>query len=167
MRVKQIPFRFDYLTVNGKYLTPFGVINNTSAAIVSSLTASQLLDFIATDDFTELAINLTIHSVSGTFATGQGLTVHFYVLDPLEPSNPSSVNFSKQPVIDLILNSTPITTVGTLRFVISKSGQATVWINGTATSLGTLTVPMMWQLYLVISGTTPSFSIIGTYEARA
>jgi len=159
------PQRFHYLTVLGKYLTPNTTIV-ASGANTGPLTANTVCDFVQTPNHKELAVNLTIQAVSGTFSTGQGLTAYFDVLDPIEPQNVNVNSSERPPVLELTLNSTAITTAPTtIRFII-VNGVATVWINNASTNLGYMNVPYIWQVRFAITGTSPSFSIVGTYEAR-
>ena len=159
------PQRFHYLTVLGKYLTPNTTIV-ASGANTGPLTANTVCDFVQTPNHKELAVNLTIQAVSGTFSTGQGLTAYFDVLDPVEPQNVNVNSSERPPVLELKLNSTAITTAPTTIRLIIASGVATVWINGASTALGNVNVPYIWQVRFTITGTSPSFSIVGTYEAR-
>ena len=88
------------------------------------------------------------------------------MLDPVEPQNVNVNSSERPPVLELKLNSTAITTAPTtIRFII-VNGVATVWINGTSTALGNVNVPYIWQVRFAITGTSPSFSVVGTYEAR-
>jgi hypothetical protein len=156
------PQRFHYLTVLGKYLTPNTTIV-ASGASTGALTASTVCDYVQTPNHKELAVNLTIKAVSGT---SPALTVYFDILDPIEPQNVNVNSAEQPPVLELKLNSTAISAAPTTIRLVIANGVATVWINGTATVLGNMNVPYIWQVRFVISGTTPSFSITGTYEAR-
>jgi hypothetical protein len=156
------PQRFHYLTVLGKYLTPNTTIV-ASGANTGALTASTVCDYVQTPNHKELAVNLTIKAVSGT---SPALTVYFDALDPVEPQNVNVNSAEQPPVLELKLNSTAISAAPTTIRLVIANGTATVWINGTATVLGNMNVPYIWQVRFVISGTSPSFSITGTYEAR-
>jgi hypothetical protein len=160
-----LPQRIHYLTVLGHYLTPNTTIVS-SGANTGPLTANTVCDFVQTPNHKELAVNLTIQAVSGTFSTGQGLTAYFDMLDPVEPQNVNVNSSERPPVLELKLNSTAITTAPTtIRFIIAN-GVATVWINNASTALGNVNVPYIWQVRFAITGSSPSFSIVGTYEAR-
>jgi hypothetical protein len=163
MRIKYpFPQRVHYLTVLGNWLTP-----NTKILInggnTGPLTASTACDFVQTPNHKELAVNLTIQAVSGT---SPALTVYFDALDPIEPQNVNVNSTEQPPVLELKLNSTAISAAPTTIRLVIANGVATVWINGTSTVLGNMNVPYIWQVRFVISGTSPSFSITGTYEAR-
>jgi hypothetical protein len=151
---------FSYLSVNGLALTydTSVVKNGTSTGPITSTTFS---DTGLSSQANSLALNFTVAAGSGT------LQINFLVLDPVEPSNgvtglPPS---PPPPVISL-----PVATVSgpaTIRFVISN-GQVAVWLNGTLqpSPTGLLGVPLLWQVQLQVTGTSPSFSIIGTFEER-
>jgi len=156
------PQKFHYLTVLGKYLTPNTTIV-ASGANTGSLTANTVCDYVQTPNHKELAVNLTIQAVSGT---SPSLTAYFDVLDPVEPQNVNVNSAERPPVLEFTLNSTAITTAPTTIRLVIVNGVATVWINGASTVLGYMNVPYIWQVRFAISGTTPSFSIVGTYEAR-
>jgi len=167
MKIKYpFPQKFHYLTVLGKYLTPNIAIVMTSSVNTGPLTANTVCDYVQTPNHKELAVNLTIQAVSGTFSTGQGLTAYFDVLDPVEPQNVNVNSSERPPVLELNLNSTAITTAPTTIRLIIANGVATVWINNASTALGNVNVPYIWQVRFAITGTSPSFSIVGTYEAR-
>jgi hypothetical protein len=163
MKLKyNFPQRFHYLTVIGKFLTPNTVI--AGGKITSSLTGNTVCDYVQTPNHKELVINLTITAVSGT---SPALTAYLDILDPIEPQNVNANASEQPPVLELKLNSTAISAAPTTIRLVIGYGVATVWINGTATVLGNVTVPYIWQVRFAISGTsTPSFSIVGTYEAR-
>lgn len=146
-----------YLTINGKYLTP-----NTSvfpsAAITGPVGSSTLTDWRSTPNIKELAINLTVQGGSGS------LSINFLILDPIESSNgisaPGSPPLASIPVVS---GSSPLTGSAVVRLTVSRSGEATAWVNSSPTTLGSFPVPFKWQLQLNVSG---SFSVIGTYEGR-
>ena len=160
------PQKFHYLTVLGKYLTPNIAIVMTSSVNTGPLTANTVCDYVQTPNHKELAVNLTIQAVSGTFSTGQGLTAYFDVLDPVEPQNVNVNSSERPPVLELKLNSTTITTAPTTIRLVIANGVATVWVNNASANLGNVNVPYIWQVRFAITGTSPSFSIVGTYEAR-
>jgi hypothetical protein len=153
--------RFHYLTVLGKYLTPNTTIV-ASGASTGPLTASTVCDYVQTPNHKELAVSLTIQAVSGT---SPALTAYLDILDPIEPQNVNVNAAERSPVLELKLNATAISAAATIRLVIAN-GVATAWVNNTATVLGNANVPYIWQVRFAISGTTPSFSVVGTYEAR-
>lgn len=145
---------FDYITVGGNAVTPNTTIY-PGGNITGPLTSTTTSDNMSFDDFDELAMNFVVTAVSGTSPT---LTVKLVCLDPME----SGIT----PPLTLTLNSSAITAASTMRFII-KDGVATVWINGSATSLGNMNLPMVLQVQFAIGGTSPSFSVVATYEARS
>jgi hypothetical protein len=159
------PQKFHYLTVLGKYLTSTNIIA-TSGTFTGPLKTNTVCDYVYTPNHKELAINLTIVSVSGTSPT---LTAYFDALDPIEPQNVNINSTERPPVLELKFNSTAITGATRSRLVIAN-GVATAWISNasttTSTTLGNMNVPYIWQIRFAISGTSPSYSITGTYEAR-
>ena len=146
-----------YLTIYGKYLTPNSTVF-PSTTITGVLDSSTLTDWRATPEIRELSINLTVQQASGS------LSINLLILDPIESSN--GITSSGNPPIlsiPIVPDSNPITNNAVVRLTISRGGQATAWVNNTATLLGALPVPFKWQLQFNISG---SFGIIGTYEGR-
>ena len=164
-----------YLTSNGQFLTPnSNSVSGSAARLSQPLQGNTLLDPVElTRQCRELAINITVQSASGA---GAGLTVYFYALDPIEPSNNDPLwglaqNPNNPPVLKLQLNSSAINSAPvTMRFVIS-GGQAVVWLNGSATPLGTVgPVPRKWQVGLAVSGSFGSgqgFSVLGSWEGKS
>lgn len=154
-----------YLTINGKYLTP----NNSffpPSAITGTLGAgSTLTDWRATPNIKELAINLTIQELSGI---SPSLAINLLILDPIESSNGISTLGSNPPLVTLpiVSGSSPLTSTGVVRFTISRSGEATAWVNGAQTALGSFPVPFKWQLEFVVGGSGTTLGVIGTYEGR-
>jgi hypothetical protein len=146
-----------YLTVNGKYLTP----NTTvfpSSVITGPLGTNTLTDWRSTPGIREIAINLTVQEGAGS------LSVSLLILDPIESSNGiSSQGNPPLATLPIVSNSAPISGSAVVRFTITRSGDATAWVNNTPTSLGSFQVPFKWQILLNVSG---NFSIIGTYEGR-
>jgi hypothetical protein len=145
---------FNYLTVLGKLLTP-----NTnyfpSNATQSAITATTKTDVLNTDQYHELALNFVVGSPTGTSPT---LSISLLILDPVESANGTPLTVT--------LTATALTAAANVRAVITRDGTLTVWTNGTATTIGKVGVPMMWQVLLTLGGTTPSFPILATYEAR-
>jgi hypothetical protein len=157
---------FTYLTIKGQALTyDTSVVSGGEAT--GKITSSNYTDRVSSRLANSLAINLSIAAGSGSLA------VNFLVLDPMEPSNgvtgvPTSP--LPPPLVSLPLAS-GFSGAGTVRLVIAN-GVATVWVNNTpanlpggSTNVG-LGVPMLWQIQLQVSGTTPSFSVIGTFEEK-
>ncbi|HZW55397.1 MAG TPA: hypothetical protein VFF30_03830 [Nitrososphaerales archaeon] len=162
-----------YLTSNGLFLTPnSNSISGSAARLPQPLQGNTLLDPVElTRKCRELAINITVQAVSGS----GGLTVYFYALDPIEPSNNDplwglSQNPNNPPMLKLQLNSSAINAAPTtMRFIIS-GGQAVVWVNGTGANIGIIgPIPRKWQLGLAISGSFGSgqgFSVLGSWEGK-
>ena len=150
---------FSYLSINGNGVAYDNAVL-PKGMITGPLTSSNFTDPIASRNAKELALNLTVASGSGTLA------VAFIVLDPMEPSNGTTgVSTGSPPaLINLNLGGT-LSAPGTLRFVIAN-GNAVLYFNGIATQLGTMNVPMFWQVQLQVGGTSPAISVIGTYETR-
>jgi len=90
-------------------------------------------------------IHLEISSVSGTFASGQGLTIQL-----------SWYNYN------VTVNSTPITSPTMVDIMFTPESTYAV-INGTQTSLSIPFVPYA-NINLNISGTSPSFDVNGWVE---
>jgi len=90
-------------------------------------------------------IHLRISSVSGTFASGQGLTIQL-----------PWYNYT------VTVNSTPITSPTMIDIVFTPQSTYAI-INGTQVSLTFPFVPYA-NINLNISGTTPSFSVDGWVE---
>ncbi len=90
-------------------------------------------------------IHLRISSVSGTFASGQGLTIQL-----------SWFNYT------VTVNSTPITSPTMIDIVFTPQSTYAI-INGTQVSLTFPFVPYA-NINLNISGTSPSFSVDGWVE---
>jgi len=90
-------------------------------------------------------IHLRISSVSGTFASGQGLTIQL-----------SWYNYT------VTVNSTPITSPTMIDIVFTPQSTYAI-INGTQVSLTFPFVPYA-NINLNISGTSPSFSVDGWVE---
>ena len=146
-----------YLTINGKYLTP----NNSvfpSSTITGPLSSNTLTDWRATPEIRELSINLTIQEGSGL------LSINLLVLDPIESSN-GITSTGNPPIatIPIVPSDARVTGNAVVRMTVSRSGNATAWVNSTPRLVGSFPVPFKWQLQFDIIG---SFSIIGTYEGR-
>jgi hypothetical protein len=154
--------KFHYLTVSGKFLTPNATIAQSTNVITGPINASTVCDWISTPNLKELVVNLTIQEVTGI---SPAVEIFLDVLDPVESNNYYANNSQNLPLMSLNLNSSPISTVTNIRAIISN-GQLTIWQANKATVLGYLNVPFKWQIRFSLSGTSPSFSIIGTYEAR-
>jgi hypothetical protein len=148
------PIDFNYLTVLGKLLTP-----NTnyfpSSTTQPAITATTKTDVLSTDQYHELALNFVVGVPTGTSPT---LSISLLILDPVESANATPLTVA--------LTATALTAAANIRAIITRDGILTVWINGTATTIGKVGVPMMWQVLLTLGGTTPSFPILATYEAR-
>ena len=84
---------------------------------------------------------IQIASVSGSFSTGQGLTIQI------------GDGFVTQTV-----NSSPITSTGTVEILLTEN-QAVANVNGTQVSLIPMGLPQGIILTFNISGTSPSFGI--------
>ncbi len=146
-----------YLTVNGKYLTP----NNSvfpSKTITGPLTSDTITDWRATPEIRELSINMTIQKGFGL------LSINLLVLDPIESSN--GISSSGNPPIaniSIVPKSSAVSGNAVVRMTVSRSGDATAWVNSTPRLLGSFPVPFKWQLQFIIIG---SFSIVGTFEGR-
>jgi|GEM_PF-899596 hypothetical protein len=155
---------FSYLSINGAALT---YDQNVVGEIYGPIKSSTFTDRIASRDANELALNFTIAQVGGTSPT---LSINFLVLDVMEPSN-GTTGVPPSPLpppvlsIPIAQGSSQISSPSTVRFVISN-GQAIVWINNTSTNLGPMNVPMLWQVQFTVGGSSPSFSVIGTFEER-
>lgn len=152
-----------YLTTGGLYITPNVVSGYSSSVITGALTATTVTDPVALQNAKELAINITVQSEAGTTPT---LDIYLDVLDPVEPQNKNAVSTQNNPVVSVKLDSTQITTTLVNLRAIIANGQLVVWEGNTATNLGAFNVPMKWQVRFVIGGTSPSYGIIATYEAR-
>lgn len=155
------PQQMHYLTVAGKFITP-----NTTVAgsqITGALTATTATDWVSTPNHHELVVNVTVQSVSGTTPT---LDVYFDVLDPIESNNRNVVSGERPPLVSVKLDPTQITSAPTTLRAIIAHGSLTVWENNVATVVGNMNVPWRWQVRFVVGGTTPSFGVIATYEAR-
>jgi hypothetical protein len=154
---------FSYLSINGLALT-FDTAIMPSRSIAGPITSSGYTDRVSSRVANSLAVNLTLAS------GGSGnLQANFLVLDPLEPSNGNSgipPSPLPPPLVQLpLVSGGGVTGPTTIRLVISN-GEATAWVNNVATSLGAMAVPMLWQIQLQVSGTSPSLSVIGTYEEK-
>jgi hypothetical protein len=164
MKFNEIPpFRVHYLTINGKYVTPNALPGYSSSVITGALTGTTATDPVVTQSQKELAINITVQSVSGTSPT---LDVYLDVLDPIEPQNSNLVAGQNTPVASVDLDSSQITSAQSNMRAVIANGQLMVWQGNSATNLGAFNVPMRWQLRFVIGGLSPSFGIIATFEAR-
>lgn len=152
-----------YLTTGSLYITPNVVSGYSSSVITGALTATTVTDPVALQNAKELAINITVQSEAGTTPT---LDIYLDVLDPVEPQNKNAVSTQNNPVVSVKLDSTQITTTLVNLRAIIANGQLVVWEGNTATNLGAFNVPMKWQVRFVIGGTSPSYGIIATYEAR-
>jgi hypothetical protein len=150
--------KFHYLTASGKYITPNNSIANPNT-ITGALTTTTIADWISTPNHRELALNFTIQAGSGT------LDIYLDVLDPIESQNKNYSATQNPPLTSLQLDPTQIAGAQTLRVVIAN-GVATALEGSSATVLRNFNVPFKWQVRLVIGGSTPSFSITATYEAR-
>jgi hypothetical protein len=148
------PLDFNYLTVNGKILTP-----NTnyfpSNTAQPAITATTKTDVLSTDQYHELALNFVVGTPTGTSPT---LSISLLILDPVESANGTPLTIP--------LTATALTAAANIRAVITRDGTLTVWINGSATNIGKVGVPMIWQILLTVGGTTPSFPVLATYETR-
>ena len=163
-----MPFELEYLRVlNGPLAIGGNPVSSVLPSGTGALTATKYSDMCFTDEFAELAINFTITAVAGTFASGQGLILKLHVLDSAFPSDNVAVSGNAfSPPLIIVLNSTAITAATGIRVVITRSGTIGIWIGNTFTSLGTLNVPQLWLIEFNISGTSPSFTIQTSYEAR-
>jgi hypothetical protein len=146
---------FSYLSINGNALT-FDTAVEPKSAITGPITSSGYTDRMNSRNSKELAVNFTVANVSGTSPT---LALYFLVLDPMEPSN-GTTGVPPPPLPPAVV-TLPLTGSGgvtsaptTIRLVITN-GQAAVWVNGTATDLGAMNVPMVWQVELVVGGSNP------------
>lgn len=157
-------FRVHYLTYKSKLITSsfMMAIANTNVT-TGNLTVTTISDPITLVEQKELAINVTVQSISGTTPT---LDVYLDVLDPIESQNKNVYSFANNPVVSVKLDPTQITTTPVNLRAIIANGQLVVWEGNTATNLGAFNVPMKWQVRFVIGGTSPSYGIIATYEAR-
>jgi hypothetical protein len=153
--IKYFTPQVHYLTIDGKYLTP----NTTyfpSGQITGPLTKGTLTDWKSTPELKELAVNLTVASISN----GGSFSASFLALEPIE---------SEVVTVSVTLTASPLTAAGTVRFVIGRDGTLTVWVNNTPSNpvptgvIGGLLVPFKWQLSLKVSGTV---GLIATFEGR-
>lgn len=157
-----------YLTSGYLSVTPNTTVVG-SAAITGPLAGNTLCDWVqVTKECKELRAYLTLQALSGTSPT---VTFYFYVLDPIEPSNNDALwgltqTPSNPAPLKLTLNATALTAPGTVVLAITRDGTATAWVNGVATVLGHIGVPVAWQVGIAVGGTGPSASVIGTWEAR-
>jgi hypothetical protein len=161
-RIKYSTPLVDYLTINGKYVTP-------NSTIVSQITGplsagDNLTDWKSTPNLHELTFNFTVLS-------GGPLFINLLVLDPLESSNgiiPSGSTPSVA-VIPIILSSSPISGPAQVRFIISRDGTLTLINSNSTPPTGSLayklSVPFKWQLDLNV-GTGGTASVVATYEGR-
>jgi hypothetical protein len=154
----------DYLGIGNALLTPNSPPPGGTGITTGLITATSLLNWLKFAAAKELIINFTVQSVAGTNPT---LQFQFFVLDPIESSN--GISTSNPPLISLTLNQSAFATAPhTVRLVINDQG-ATVWIDGTAVSLGIMGVPSAWQLNLVVGGTYAGgqgWGVVGTYEVK-
>lgn len=142
--------KFGYLTNSLKAITP----NNTaSGEQTGPLTTNTKSEFVETDDCHELVVNFTISTVLGTNPT---LTIKLNTFDPMEGTAQST----------LTLNATAITTSSHIIKLIIANGNATLWMDGNANPLGGFSVPSLWGVEFDIGGTSSSYSITATFEAR-
>lgn len=151
-------FEFDFLMYDRKAITPndqfFDPYLSGGNAILTAITSSILSDYVAADEYSEVAVNINVGTPSGTSPT---LTITFIFLDPINMST---------KILTLTLTATALTAAALVRFVI-KDGVATVWINGSATNLGTVgPVPMAFRVGFTVGGTSPSWPVEATYELR-
>ncbi|MEM3958603.1 MAG: hypothetical protein QXO47_10440 [Thermoproteota archaeon] len=163
VKIRTLPnFRIHYLSYFDQYITP-NVLNGASGNFITgALTATTVSDPVVLVEPRELALNFTVQSVSGTSPT---LDIYLDILDPVQPQNKNVTSTENPPLLSLKLDPTQITGAQTLRVVIAY-GTATAWEGGTATVLGNLNVPVRFQVRFVIGGTSPSFGVIATFEAR-
>jgi hypothetical protein len=154
--------KFHYLSVAGKFLTANTTVVTSPTVITGALASSTITDWVSTPNHRELAINFTVQSVSGVSPT---LSIFLDVLDPIEANNGNFNSGQNPSLVSILLNASQITAVSCLRVVLAN-GQLTVWQQNASKVLGNFSVPFKWQIRLVIGGTSPSFSIVGTYEAR-
>jgi len=91
-----------------------------------------------------MKILILISAASGTFSTGQGLTIQ--------------LSWSNQTVT---VNSTPITSAPTNVTIYVTDVNTVALINGSATTLTQMPLPMneLVTMTLSVSGTSPSFSV--------
>jgi hypothetical protein len=150
--------RFNYISINGLAVT-YDTSVIPSSQITGKLTASSFTDRLSARRSNSLVVNLTVSgSSSGT------LGVSFLVLDPMEPSN-GTTGVPPAPLPPALVTlpvATSISGPATIRLIIAN-GQATAWVNNAATELGAMSVPMLWQLQLTVSG---SVGVIATFEEK-
>jgi hypothetical protein len=145
---------FNYLTVLGKLLTP-NTNYFSSSTTQAAITATTKTDVLCTDQYHELTLNFVVGTPTGTSPT---LSISLLILDPVESANGTPLTVT--------LTATALTAATNVRAVITRDGTLTVWINGTATTIGKVGVPMMWQILFTLGGTSPSFPVLATYETR-
>jgi hypothetical protein len=141
--------RFGYIPVGGLALTvtsPVLPAASTTGPLKSSIN-SDLLSF---EDANQINVNLSVTALSA----GASVGVSLLILDPLEPGN---------IIASVPLLATPINSPANLRLVLSTV-QSQVIIKGAASGLPFYGVPLVFQLAFTVSGTSPSVSVVGTYE---
>lgn len=151
--------QFGYLSVNGKAVS-YDTSVMPAGTITGALSASAFTDPIASRDAKELALSFTLAGGSGTLAAS------LLFLDPMEPSNGTTGVAAGLPRPPMVLSlGGPLGAPTRVRLIVAE-GKGVLYVNDVATDLGTLNVPMFWQVQLSVGGTAPSLDVLATFEAR-